>query len=446
MQTYIKNVHNSGFSTDLMQAVGLWLTSVARRTAEWPPDLFNPSPLFLLACTLVENNKAQSRDLLGYTETLLRAALNCCNVSTESLVRLIQVTSLLYRRAAAAKPVGSDALPSNPIVHAMLEVIAESVRLKARTTPATLTSLFEAMTATAVGELFQGYNANHGVAFNLASDALLFLYNDSAPGSLIQSSFDVSQAAATLVVEVANHLPAVLARLKQQPATLRLWNMLVLAALHNGRNRSAAVVFEYFSIFSLAYSHALGAYQRPQQLLDPQDSAHIEISSVYVAIKLWLLLVRKAALQYKELRHNEQNQLDVLQDGEVMATKMVWNELWPPYGRIMSILEADARVGNISPMASSMWSSVADLLLFLRQARITALNVSSEANTISRLRAIVQGEAKLTRVMRSLTEPQADVPLEYFVSQINTEMRAEEKLHAAKRYDSLPEKGRRLVS
>ncbi|KAF9815310.1 hypothetical protein IEO21_04673 [Rhodonia placenta] len=214
MQTYIKNVHNSGFSTDLMQAVGLWLTSVARRTAEWPPDLFNPSPLFLLACTLVENNKAQSRDLLGYTETLLRAALNCCNVSTESLVRLIQVTSLLYRRAAAAKPVGSDALPSNPIVHAMLEVIAESVRLKARTTPATLTSLFEAMTATAVGELFQGYNANHGVAFNLASDALLFLYNDSAPGSLIQSSFDVSQAAATLVVEVANHLPAVLARLK----------------------------------------------------------------------------------------------------------------------------------------------------------------------------------------------------------------------------------------
>lgn len=83
------------------------------------------------------------KDLLGYTETLLRAALNRCNVSTESLVRLIQVTSLLYRRAAAAKPVGSDALPSNPIVHAMLEVIAESVRLKARTTPATLTSLFE---------------------------------------------------------------------------------------------------------------------------------------------------------------------------------------------------------------------------------------------------------------------------------------------------------------
>lgn len=43
-----------------------------------------------------------------------------------------------------------------------------------------------------------------------------------------------------------------------------------------------------------------------------------------------------------------------------------------------------------------MWSSVADLLLFLRQARITALNVSSEANTISRLRAIVQGEAKVS--------------------------------------------------
>lgn len=48
--------------------------------------------------------------------------------------------------------------------------------------------------------------------------------------------------------------------------------------------------------------------------------------------------------------------------------------------------------------------------------------------------------------MRSMTDPPPDIPLEVFVSQVTTEMQAEEKLQAAKRQESLPEKGRRIVS
>lgn len=128
--------------------------------------------------------------------------------------------------------------------------------------------------------------------------------------------------------------------------------MLALAALRNIHKQSAALLFGYFSIFALAYSHALGVFQQPQQLLsvDSQDSAHIEISNAYVAIKLWLLLVRKTASSHRESRERlgDLDNADVLQDGEILATKMVWNELWPPFGRVMSVLEADVLAGHVS--------------------------------------------------------------------------------------------------
>lgn len=53
---------------------------------------------------------------------------------------------------------------------------------------------------------------------------------------------------------------------------------------------------------------------------------------------------------------------------------------------------------------------------------------------------------QLARVTRSLTEPPPDVPFDDFVNQVATDIRAEEKLHAARRYDAAPEKGRRIVS
>lgn len=42
-------------------AVGIYLTGVARRAAEWPQGAINPSPLIIMACTLIQYNKAQSR-------------------------------------------------------------------------------------------------------------------------------------------------------------------------------------------------------------------------------------------------------------------------------------------------------------------------------------------------------------------------------------------------
>lgn len=380
-------------------------------------------------------------------ETLLRAALMRSNVSTASLTRVIEVTSQIYRKAAAAP--GADVLPSNPILQTMFETVSEAVRMKARVTPATLTALFKAMTSTVVDDFVKGRSTSliDDAVNRLAIEALVFLQGDAYLDSSSQTLFDASQAAAKLLLNVAEFQPDIMARLKQSPAALRFWNNLVLAALQNSRMASATLVFEYFSIFTLAYSHCLGAYHQPQQLLsvDSTGSAQTDVSGAYLSIKLWLLLVRRAAERHRE-RLGEQGRAGSQHDTEVLTMKMVWNELWPPFERVMTVLEADTHAGNISPLASTMWTSVADLILFLRQARIIALDVSTENTMINRLRTVVRGESKLLRVTRSIAEPPPNVPFEFFVNQVATEIQAEEKLHAAKRHDTAPEKGRRIVS
>ena len=78
--TYVEVVHHAGYSPEMLQgaarvallsghillmpvclAVGIYLTSVARRAAERPQGAINPSPLIIMACTLIQHNKAQSR-------------------------------------------------------------------------------------------------------------------------------------------------------------------------------------------------------------------------------------------------------------------------------------------------------------------------------------------------------------------------------------------------
>jgi len=41
--------------------IGLCLTNVVRRTAEWQPENFDSTPLFLIISTLIENNPTQTR-------------------------------------------------------------------------------------------------------------------------------------------------------------------------------------------------------------------------------------------------------------------------------------------------------------------------------------------------------------------------------------------------
>ena len=124
-----------------------------------------------------------------------------------------------------------------------------------------------------------------------------------------------------------------------------MWNILALAALSRPTGVSAAILFEYFHTFSLAYNTSLNPYQTAANLdgagPDAQDRAHADVSCAYAAIKLWLLLARKASAG-----HPGHDAAGALKDGEGMAAGLVWNELWPPFEAVLAAFEAEARAGN----------------------------------------------------------------------------------------------------
>lgn len=81
-------------------------------------------------------------------------------------------------------------------------------------------------------------------------------------------------------------------------------------------------------------------------------------------MKLWLLLVRRAAVRWCELHASLGEDGNggvnaVIQDKEMQATKMVWNELWPPFESVMSAFETNALTGILSVRTSDYLPEVA---------------------------------------------------------------------------------------
>ncbi|KAI0797914.1 hypothetical protein C8Q75DRAFT_845203 [Abortiporus biennis] len=423
LNQYVEKVYHAQYGVELMQFVGVSLVNIVRKTADWPADVFDPSPLLLLSCTLIQNNKIQCRDLLLHTETVLRAGLGRFHFSSTSINRILQVSASLYRKSDSAE----QALSANLIAMALIEVLSDGLHGKARITASTLKSLVDAIQPDGENESYLQLPME--TAARLADGGLYYLYTESLDSSS-QTAFQASQAVAKMVLRVAEGQPLVLGRLAKSQVAVRAWNIIMLAALSSPSNKAAKILFNHFHAFSLSYSKSLSSYQLSE--CESQDLVHADISRAYASIKLWLLLSRKAAM------HNPFD--DVQQTSsysdESSTSRRVWNELWPPFETVVISLEMDAQVGNLSALASTILSSVADLFLFLRQSRSTvALEFSSQIALLNRLRTFGRNDSKVTRVLRIMNEVPPDSSLEFFVNQVTTEIWAEEKLEAAKRQE-----------
>lgn len=84
-------------------------------------------------------------------------------------------------------------------------------------------------------------------------------------------------------------------------------------------------MFDLLSAFSTTHHGVLGAYT--QSAVSP---ATTDVNHAYIAIKLWLLLAQK------------KSSADDLGNATAL---MVWNELWPPFEAMISILETDFQLG-----------------------------------------------------------------------------------------------------
>lgn len=102
-----------------------------------------------------------------------------------------------------------------------------------------------------------------------------------------------------------------------------------MAALSSNADSSwATQLFKQLRAFSVVYSNSLWPYMR---LTGPvPDSATPDINHAYIATKLWLMVAK----QSEEARRL----------GEPVYSS-VWNELWPPFESIVSVLEAEAETG-----------------------------------------------------------------------------------------------------
>jgi len=139
--------------------VALCLTNVVRRTAEFPPESFDPGPLLLIISSVAENNPTQARvwftsshfpfiyrtlqDFLVYVDTILRLILSRLIVGQSSLVSMLQVAKRLHPRIKKQTTPANLRLEQNRIMSVVLETYGEGLRRKARIFPSTLAAIAE---------------------------------------------------------------------------------------------------------------------------------------------------------------------------------------------------------------------------------------------------------------------------------------------------------------
>ncbi|KAI0079929.1 hypothetical protein K474DRAFT_1638767 [Panus rudis PR-1116 ss-1] len=437
LNTFVEVVYRAKYSTELMQFIGLYLTNVARKTAEWPSDQFNPSPLLLMTCTVIQHNKSQSSELLTHLETFVRAMLVRSTVSAASISKVMQVTTSLYRKATTP----DQMLGLNHVALTILELLHDGLHGKARLHPSTITALIEAIVPLPDHEVYLPLPPESTA--RLADGGLSYLYAESFDPS--HADFAASQAIARMILQIAEEQPQAIVKLTKTQMSVRAWNFLMLAALSNTSTVAAKMLFDYFHIFCFSYYRILSAHQHVQYAT--QDLAHVDISRAYASIKLWLLLCRKLSIgDHAALERTREGR----NDRETTRIRMVWNELWPPFKSVVLSVENDIQTGNVPALASTIISSVTDLFLFLHQSRsAVAIEASSQIAMLNRLRAVGRAESKISRVLRSLSETPPEVPLTFFVTQTQTDIWAEEKLEAAKRQElskQAPERMRRIAS
>ncbi|KAJ3845083.1 hypothetical protein F5878DRAFT_655339 [Lentinula raphanica] len=419
LQTFVEVVHHQDYSAETMSFVGQSLTSITRRMSEWDPTLVNPAPLLLIASLLIQHNKAQSRDFLPYTDTVLRATLTRMLVDRATLSRLVQVTATLFRKG----PVIPGEV-SNNFIHVIFEILNEGLRLKARTLPGTLNSMLETVMFTTINGSTTPALSYPDLFIGLALPGIHFLYNHSWADHRTDNDFQASLTTAKMLLRVSKQdrqiftkfVDSSIEKIGRQNYSVRAWNILLLAVLQDSSAESINMIFPYLSTFSLVHHAALRPHITRPGVQIP-EAAIADVNHAYIAIKAWLILA-----QVKASRDGS-GDVDFL---------IVWNELYTVFENLVQYFEAEIRAGLPPSLASLTWSTVADLFLFLRHLpSLVALHASSQLNLLERLKPLAKGEAhtgKLAKTIRLLSEKPSDISFEAMSNQVAKDIIATEKL------------------
>ncbi|EGN95947.1 hypothetical protein SERLA73DRAFT_93794 [Serpula lacrymans var. lacrymans S7.3] len=399
VHSYVKLVHHEDYGVQLIRDIGGWLTTVARRMS-YVQDV-NCDPLLLTLSILLGHNKVHSRS----------RSINAGNQAQ-----------------------------ANEVALAMLDVLEDILRLKARVSPSTLTAIAETILSTDVNTYTSVDQSFFAVLRNLASSGLYFLQNHVWSSTICDEELSASLAVAKIILRAADFSPTVvpelisdhLEKFSRINTSMRTWNVLTLAALSDTSGQHGTILFPHFSAFTPAYYASLGTYVHARAL--PPESAVADIDHAYLSIKLWLLLAQTMSLSNDKV---DPGALSVAQDDRAdLAIKTVWNELWPPFE---SIVESCIQTEN-SPLATIVCSSVANLFLLVYQLRCgISLDALSQAPLLTRLQRQHRKISAINKLSRAMGgEPLPDIQLDVLLDQATKDLANAEKLRILDRESQRP--------
>ncbi|KAH9079531.1 hypothetical protein EDB83DRAFT_2343143 [Lactarius deliciosus] len=430
LSLFIEKVHTGAYDPGLVRHIGLCLTGVVRRTADWSSESFDPSPLLLITSILIENNPAQTRDFLVYADTILRAVLIRFIINQPCLVRILEVAKHLHVRIRKQTAPTDFRLEHNRIMSTILESYGEGLRRKSRISPLTLAAMAEAIAQTSINTIEYDKDLESSLA-KLGADGIAYLQARALQGGNAEAEVNVSLSIAKLVLhglEIDGE-PIHQLFLEQPPEksarllSIHVWNVLLLTALSHKFTRSGVLLMGHFPTFVIAYREALAVTSSATQGL---VSAAANINHCYASVKLWLLL---------DLMLSQDPESP---DGRAAVSKagpfVIWNELWPPFSDLISAHEADVPRGHWQnmPLWSATSSVIADLFHFLREIHsILTLETAVHEAILTRLRVPGQPEGsntKLARTLRIIREPTPRTPWVTLLDQVKSDIITAEKL------------------
>ncbi|KAG1753463.1 hypothetical protein EDB19DRAFT_1903124 [Suillus lakei] len=351
VKEYTERVYFEGFSKWLIKDLVNWLTVTARRASALGSNSgFDPNLLLYISATLLQYNKAHAEELLECTETVLRVALSRSNVEKQSLIGASRAVSSLSDTSLSSKR-ESVSYNTNHVTQILLEVLEDVFRARTRVTPSTLNAIVETILYTDVR--IAGLR-------QVACSGLYFLHNHAWIISESSAELSASIAVSRLVLHAVDVGHASLSEMiaegfEKYPragTVVRAWNILLLGVLSDSSDTHIRVLLPQLNVFTAAYYKCLGAYVLEGTA--PSESAVADVEHAFIALKLWLLLAQMPLANPTR---------------ESPSVKVIWNELWPPFEALVNLFKADSVPEDLLPLATTIWSSVANLLLFVLQSR-----------------------------------------------------------------------------
>ncbi|KAF8478567.1 hypothetical protein DFH94DRAFT_633058 [Russula ochroleuca] len=429
LSLFIDKVHNGAYDPGLVRYIGSCLTTAVRRTAEWPSENFDPSPLLLIISILMKNNPTEARDFLGFVDVILRVVLTRFIISQSSLVRILDVAKHLHVRIKKQSATASLRLEQNRIISVVLEIYGEGLRRKSRIVPSTLAAMAEVFLLISGTDATEYDNDLDSTIAKLGVDGIAYLQTRSPQGINAEAEVNISLSIANIILcswkidsEPIQQL------ISDQPSEkfarqlgVNVWNVLLLAALFHKSPGPGALLMKHFPAFVTAYRESLAA---SSSVTHGIVDAAANINHCYGSVKLWLLL------------EGMLSRIPELLDGRASIPKampfVIWNALWTPFADLIAVYEADVSRGQDTTLWNATSSVIADLFQFLKEFHsVLALETAVHEATLNRLCKFGQPDGsntKLARTLRMIREPIQKAPWTTLLDQVKGDVIAAEKL------------------